>query len=125
MSDKQFKFEDGHWRDVWNDIPDTEPHPNDSFTWAEQILDLCGCADFGSIIDALLRYLNQGQHLHHDEDNLGEVMIAHLADNVGLAEHGTSIRSAWITDAGKRWVELAAGATGIRAWSPSTLSPSE
>jgi hypothetical protein len=125
---KQFQFRESHWYDTWHGWEDTRPveahelpgsmlNPN-AEPWAYRILqglnDWCGCYDMAPIaahMAAYLRgewgsYLNKGEIIHFSDDNMSQVLIALIADANGLTEHGGNVGGSWVTDAGKRWLEL-------------------
>lgn len=109
MSEPQFVFSDGHWRDAWNGIDDDQPHPNDAYEWWEAVLlrDDCGCVATHLVGDAIAVYLAQpGEILMLTDDGLIGEFVGAWADRLGFTEHGGSIRAAWLTGAGRRWLEL-------------------
>ena len=106
MKDPQYIFEDGHWEDQWNYARDTKDHPDPDRSWAEAIAmqGWCGCGSPEMVTAALYEYL---RHLgYSSESNLGWLLLAYRADQLGFTEHGGSVYGSWITDAGKRWMVL-------------------
>lgn len=99
MNSKQWVFTNGEWFDTLNMLPakslDQDGY-NDSF---ELILGVCGCiADV--VADTIYKYLTDVDYTDFD------AMTAAMADTLGFTEHGGSVRSAWLTEAGKAWMRL-------------------
>lgn len=108
MSTHQYEFRDGHFVDTWNPGTDDTSAPLEPFAWWESILidaGLCGCSDTTMIGEAMAAYLADPQH-HPDGWDLATELIAALADHAGFTEHGMSLTGAWITDAGRRWLDM-------------------
>lgn len=125
MSYDQYKFVDGHFVDTWNidKYPDAIDTNSEWFadlsmgsSWAEAWLDLCGCGNPDVVVDAMLDYLTRveagpqawGENPQiRDDHHLADLLLAYLADNRHLTEHGGGIYGVWLTHEGKRWLELA------------------
>jgi len=111
MSDQQYRFrDDGHWWDEWNSKRDDEEQtPGFEIEWQEAILfdGFCGCGSPNRIVDAMIEYLSQDDKMLGCGEGLDQLMLAYWADSAGLTEHGTSVFAAWLTPAGRRWLELA------------------
>lgn len=124
QSGRQYEFRDGHFVDTWNEyINDSThlPYPNDG-GWPEAILEgICGCGSPELIVDAMGEYLQRVEQRSAQRpatrplidpcrvdtpDFLADYLIASMADDLGLTEHGGSIFGSWLDDAGKRWLEL-------------------
>lgn len=83
--------------------------------WLDCMFAFCGCTDKESMYDIVLRYMQKLSHKnnHNPEyytDFIGEIFddnetyfyfVANIVDNIGLAEHGTAIRGAWLSPAGE------------------------
>lgn len=120
MSTRQYDFKDGHFHDTWNPgTIDTDNH-DDVFgvggSWPESILELCGCGSPEDVVDAMGEYLTRVEYgwaeprilqVRDDEKHrLADLLLAYLADDRGLTEHGSSIYGVWLDPAGVRWLEL-------------------
>ncbi len=113
---EQFVFTDGHWRDALNNLTDDDA-VDWRESWAEEILPICGCYMPAVIVDGMVAYLGRvvtwGEGgdtpplRHGTPDHLADYLLAELASTVGLTEHGGSIGGSWISDAGRRWLQLA------------------
>lgn len=114
MPDQQYAFDGTQWVDRWNNLTDdVEPawdlSDGDSIAWWAAVLPVCICAAMESIGAAMHAYLtsaDSGSMILAWSDTLECELLALLADSAGLAEHGGTVRAAWATAAGRRWVEL-------------------
>lgn len=115
---KQYAFINGHFIDTWNDgITDEGPTTGTLLgdvhdTWHESILTTCGCGTPTIVARAMGDYLvrvalaSGPQIREGTTDHTADYLIASMADDLELTEHGTTIYGCWITDAGRRWLEL-------------------
>lgn len=127
MSYDQYKFVDGHFVDTWNieKYPDAIDTNLNWFadlsmgsSWAEAWLNLCGCGNPEDVVDAMLDYLTRVEagwteprvFQIRDDHHLADLLLAYLADNRHLTEHGGGIYGVWLTAEGVRWLELARSA---------------
>lgn len=84
---------------------------------------LCGCGYFDATVSMIYDYLKLKEWYTSDEytyegwqekladfrkeyDEILYEFFCYVLDNKGFTEHGTSVQSAWVTDKGKRLVEL-------------------
>jgi hypothetical protein len=71
----------------------------------------CGCSEMQAMHETVLKLLewHEGEKKvrYHELFNQPGVfyILAGMLDNLGLAEHGTAIRYAWLTSDGKRLLE--------------------
>lgn len=126
-SERQYQFIDGAWLDVWNDNKPVEGFmPGDVVPTMIATQDFCGCGDPDRIAEAMRKYLTSGESvapstygllglrppsdpvkiLHFDYEDLAQLLIAYIADSLGLTEHGSVITSSWVTEAGEAWLRL-------------------
>lgn len=106
---EQFTFINGHWVDQWNNVRDDEQHPDRELEWQEAILfdGFCGCGNPEMVLDAMVKFLSlRRDNFTYLDGSLEQLMLAYWADHRGLTDHGGSVYGAWITDAGRRWLEL-------------------
>ena len=62
----------------------------------------CGCGDSAEIDAAMLDYLRRiDRNDYGDYEDIAYMLLAYLADARGWADHGTTIRCAWLTEDGK------------------------
>ena len=122
----QYKFSDGHFIDSWNEgINDETPLEVIDLKWHEAALEMCGCMDIEIIAEGLSEYLQRVEEGFGGRQSSGnhqirrgssyylvDLLLASLADDKKLTEHGGNIGGSWLTDAGKRWLELWSSADG-------------
>ena len=114
----QWSFhDDGHWWDDWNEIRDDDPK---NAQWdvdvAEAILfdGYCACGSPEIITELMQSFLTltrpstdgTAQFTQIVDTEPLDLALAYWADRRGLTEHGGSVYGAWITPAGRRWLEL-------------------
>lgn len=118
----QYRFKDGHFVDTWNEgVDDTKPYyqHEDGVDWPEAVLELCRCGSPEEVVDAMGEYLerveewtskpwgDKGKGSPIGKDNhSADLLLAYFAADRNLTDHGGSIYGAWLSDAGKRWLEL-------------------
>ncbi len=110
----QYEFRNGHWVDAWNEGYTDEGPTADGECWATAVLPLCGCGNPDWVTQAMGAYLALVESFGAQrtpvqqipDDDLAAYLLANMADQVGLTEHGTTIYWCWLTPAGKRWLEL-------------------
>lgn len=125
----QYAFRDGHFVDALNieryptHAIDTNANWFDDFgmstSWPEAVLDLCGCGSPEDVVEAMATYLTRVEarwaeprvepvedQIRQGDNHLPDLLLAYLADNRKLTEHGGSIYGVWLRDEGKRWLEL-------------------
>lgn len=112
---RQYEFRDGHFVDTWNDGYDDTCDPADhgEESWPEMLLEtICGCGDPGLVVATMAAYLQRvetgsdAQVRFATPDYVADYLIACMADDHHFTEHGGAIGGSWLTDAGKRWLEL-------------------
>lgn len=68
----------------------------------------CGCGEPERVAEAMLSYLTPTDPEHPTilivDDSLDRLLLAYMADGEGWTEHGSTVRAAWLTEAGKQVV---------------------
>lgn len=116
---RQYEFKDGHFVDTWNNgYDDTcDPAEHGEESWPEMLIEgTCGCGSPGVIVEAMAEYLirveaglgigTPPQIRERTPDFLADYLLASMASDMGLTEHGSSIYNVWLEPAGERWLEL-------------------
>lgn len=75
------------------------------------VLGCCGCGAPEFVAEAMQSYLvsvRDGEHWSYPGAGVewARYLLKYDAARVGLTEHGGSVDGAWLTDAGKLWLEL-------------------
>lgn len=118
MSLRQYEFRDGHFVDTWNEGYDDTCNPAEhgQESWPEMLLEgVCGCGNPEEVAAAMADYLGRVEvkmvaggprQVREGADWLADVLLAYMADDIGLTMHGGSINWCWLEPAGVRWLEL-------------------
>ena len=103
----------------WQDS-NGEEHESPEEVWLDMLFGFCGCSDKEGMYSLVTKYMNKLSHGggHEPEyytsfieelfrgDEVYFYFVANLVDTLGLAEHGTAIRGAWLTPAGEYALKL-------------------
>lgn len=90
--------------------------PLNIHAWLSNVGFTCGCSDGVAVIETLRKFLEWHDAKDRWEKNMSYetvlpgqegafYIIAAVIDDLGLAEHGSSIRAPWLTDDGKRLLD--------------------
>lgn len=118
----QYAFRDGHFVDTWNEGVNDESecwNADQGVTWPEMVLEICACGEPEDVVDAMGEYLARVEEssnfdfhpfgfmsIRDGEHRLADLLLAYFSADRNLTEHGSSVYGAWLTAAGKRWLEL-------------------
>lgn len=96
-----------------NEVTKPERQEFEDFIFSD--IGMCGCASPDDVLDMLEAFLERKQDYMSYDDQVAfakehseELMLfmQYILDNKGFTEHGTSVYGAWLTDKGKRFLEL-------------------
>lgn len=114
---KRYGFDEtsGRWVDLYNS-GGTDDRDDYEQTWAERVLvdgaGLCGCQDLDPVLPLVASYLRgewgtyEETIIHFDSTDPAQILVAGLADVVGLTNHGGNVGGSWVEPAGERWLVL-------------------